>query len=101
MANLNYLSERREAQLLKHMFLRSLDDKFLDLDCKGPITRSKSVTKLKTPYYRSTQAQKSVIYRGSVMWNAQNRNLKMVKDKKVFNCIVKKNLKEKLLNYGN
>ena len=52
-----------------------------------------------TPYFRSTQAQKSIVYTGSVLWNNRDKSLKNVNDKKLFNTIVKKKLTEQVNNY--
>ena len=97
--NLNLLDERREIQLLKYMFLKTKNPVFLDKGNNGRITRSLSSVKLKVPHFLNSIAQKSVYYQGSNLWNNQKREVKDIKDGKIFNTTMKQILRNKLKDY--
>ena len=95
LCNINYLEDRRDIMLLKLMFLRSVEDRFLDKNMDGPTTRSKSVKKLAVPHFLSSASQKSVAYRGSNAWNNLDIKIKKIENKPLFHSTMKKILKEK------
>ena len=97
--NLNLLDERREIQLLKYMFLKTKNPVFIDKGNNGRITRSLSSVKLKVPHFLNSIAQKSVYYQGSNLWNNQKREVKDIKDGKIFNTTMKQILRNKLKDY--
>ena len=100
-AKINTLIERREVHLLKDMFKRSFSSKYIEPQRKGAITRSMTSKKLYVPRFLNCQSQKSVQYRGSVLWNNQSKEIKNIIDPHLFNLKMKKVLKSKLSEYNN
>ena len=98
-AKLNKLEDRRSVQLLKEMFKRSKDPKYLKQFRAGPVTRSMTTKTLNVPYFRNAQAQKSILFRGSNLWNNQPNIIKNINDQHIFNLKMKGLLKSKLENY--
>ena len=100
MSNLNYLSERRSLQLIKHMFIRTKNQKFIETaNLDRAQTRSCTVPKLHIPKFRSSLAKKSLVYHGSITWNNLNQNIKKITFKKQFNSKIKAIFREKIKNY--
>ena len=99
-ANINLLSERRDVQLMKEMFLRTKLDKYLDKNVSGRVTRSHTVPKLYVPSFKTNQARKSHIYKGSVAWNNLEYTEKKIMCKDMFSKLMKKKLKEKRKLYN-
>ena len=97
--NLNKLEERRQVHLLKDMFRRSKNINYLDKRKTGMITRSMTSVKLKVPNFLNAQSQKAIIYRGSNLWNNQDKSIKDIKEKHVFNLKMKELLRKKLKEY--
>ena len=85
--------------MLKYMYIRSLENRFLETEYEGPTTRLRNSKKMLTPNFKCAQTQKSVVYTGSVLWNNRDKSLKNVNDKKLFNIIVKKKLIEQINTY--
>ena len=99
-AKLNLLKDRRNAQLAKHMFLRTKNEKFIERNNPNVRqTRSMTVPKLYVPGFKNSISKKSVIYHGSIYWNKLNYNLKQIELKKVFDCKIKSKLKSILNAY--
>ena len=83
------------------MFSKTKNPVFLDKGNNGRITRSLSSVKLKVPHFLNTIAQKSVYYQGSNLWNSQKKEVKDIKDCKIFNSTLKLILRNKLKEYVN
>ena len=98
-ANLNKLDDRRSIQLLKDMYKRTSIPEYIEKKKSGIVTRSMSSVKMKVPHFLNTQAQKSVLYRGSTAWNNLDKSIKDIKDKHTFNLRMKEILRNKLKNY--
>ena len=80
---------------MKEMFLRTKLDKYLDKNVSGRVTRSHTVPKLYVPSFKTNQARKSHIYKGSVTWNNLEYTEKKIMCKDMFSKLMKKNLKKK------
>ena len=97
-ANLNTLEDRRNKATIKFMFKRTKNEKFIDQPTYNITTRMNNVPKLKVPTFRSEVAKKSLIYRGSILWNNLDYNLKEILDYKQFTNKVNTIFKNKITN---
>ena len=101
LCNINYLTDRRDAALLKLMFNRTKIEKFQDKNQEGVTTRSRNAPKLIIPSFKSSHSQNSIVYKGSKMWNEQNVETKNTTEKLKYNTVIKKLLCNKRENYTN
>ncbi len=99
-ANINYLFDRREKALIKFMFHRTKQNKFLDTNSYNIERRSTTVPKLKIPTHKSTTAKKAINYHGSISWNNLNPyNLKKLPTAKQLHQKLKTLYKNKIKDY--
>ena len=98
-ANLNYLNERRQKQLLKTMYSRSKNSKYQDENNYNVKTRSNTVSKLHVPKFKNAQAKKSILFHGSSTWNDLPYNLKKIEVKNLFSYKIDKLYKDKIKEY--
>ena len=98
-ANLNYLNERRQKQLIKTMYSRSKNPKYLDPNDYEVKTRSNTVSKLYVPKFKNSQAKKSILFHGSVSWNDLPYDLKKIEFKNLFSFKIDNLYKNKIKEY--